>query len=73
MSGPTRGQVKRALEWELYRGQPKSKRGAAPGCVTCGEASDWMYSKGEPHYPCRHEPLRVDDATMERARAELAA
>lgn len=65
----TRGQVKRALEWEAWLAHPRSKRPKVmPSCVTCGELPNRMMSRGEPGYPCRHEPLRIDDATMTRAR-----
>lgn len=68
----TRGQVKRALEWERYLAIPRLKRGgAAPGCLTCGKESNGWFVKGEPKYPCSHEPFTIDDETLERGRREF--
>jgi hypothetical protein len=68
----TRGQVKRALEWQDYLAKPRLRRPkATPGCVTCAAPSDRAMARGEPGYPCHHDPLRIDDETMARARREL--
>ena len=71
MASPTRGQVRRALEWIDYLAKPGARRKDPPGCVTCGATADRMHARGEPGYPCRHDSLRIDDETMARARATL--
>jgi hypothetical protein len=65
----SRGQVKRALEWADWLAKPRHQRKDPPGCVTCGGKADRMMARGEPGFACRHEPLRIDDATMARARS----
>lgn len=71
----TRGQVKRALEWEAWlelKPKDREKKGAAPPpCVTCGGPPNGTHIRGEPRYDCRHVALRVDDETLERGRREL--
>lgn len=68
----TRAQARRAVMWEEYLAVPRRKRGAPPPCVTCGAGPDYT-EKGEPHYTCRHEPMRIDAETMARAREAFPA
>ena len=68
----TRAQAKRAVEWETFLKRPRTKRKDSPRCVTCGRRTSFDYRQGEPAYDCRHAAMRLDDATMDRARAEFA-
>lgn len=71
----TRGQVKRALEWIDWSAlKPKvreRKKTPFPRCVTCGGEADGTFIAGQPRYRCRHEPIRIDDETLERGQKEL--
>jgi hypothetical protein len=71
----TRGQVKRAIAWADYLAKSRLRRKAddAPRCVTCGGEADGQHARGEPRYACRHDPIRIDDATLDRGRRELGA
>lgn len=69
----TRAQAKRAVEWEEFLAKPRTKRKDPPGCVTCGAKPTHDFARGEPAYACRHSPVRIDDAMMERARAEFGS
>lgn len=72
--GPTRGQVKRALDWLEYLAKPRLKRGTKnqPRCVTCGVESRREFAKGQPAYDCGpHPAFRISPELLERARREL--
>jgi hypothetical protein len=70
---PTVGQVKRALEWEVYLAKPRLKRGkSAPGCVSCGAQAIGTFAVGQPQYGCGpHESIRISVVDLERGRREF--
>jgi|GEM_PF-2970414 len=69
---PTRGEVRRAIYWQDYLALPRRERLKVPPprCVTCG-VDPVALNRGEPLFVCRHEPLTIDAATLERGRKEL--
>lgn len=64
----TRAQAKGAVAWEAFLAVKRSKRKDSPACVTCGAKASHEFRPGEPAYDCRHEPMRIDDVVMDRAR-----
>jgi hypothetical protein len=72
----TRGQVKRALEWERWLAATPAARKKldVPRCVTCGAKADGTFTRDQPRFDCGpHPPVRLDPETLERARKELGA
>jgi hypothetical protein len=70
---PTVGQVKRALEWEVYLAKPRLKRGkSTPRCVTCGAQAIGTFAVGQPQYDCGpHEPITISRDDLARGRRKF--